>query len=145
MVRVETVEVNRSPDLVRKISYSSTLPGYDYAISPEAPYWHTRVVGAEWMRVDFDTCLTLTGLKLQASGLEGAKCWVQSFSVQVVRENGDVEFINDSKSFRGNTNAHSTNTVTFNRPQTCKGLLILPETAKNDVISLKLWLSYLKV
>ena len=60
---METCEANSAP-FVDKITTSSCIPGYDYKKGSAAHFWHSHMIGQEWMRIDFIKPTRITGFQV---------------------------------------------------------------------------------
>ena len=49
-----------------KITTSSCIPGYDYRKGSAAHFWHSHMIGQEWMRIDFIKPTRVTGLQVSS-------------------------------------------------------------------------------
>ena len=47
-----------------KITTSSYIPGYDYKKGSSAHFWHSHMIGQEWMRIDFIKPTRVTGFQV---------------------------------------------------------------------------------
>lgn len=75
--------------------WSYKFLGYDYNIGNGSPFWQCHLVGNEWMRMDFNTTMRITGLKMQGSGQPGGKYWVKEFGIKYIGPDGAMrEFRN---------------------------------------------------
>ncbi|CBY23010.1 unnamed protein product [Oikopleura dioica] len=140
--RFSTHEVTKSVR-IKKITQSSTLPGYDYTKNDDADYWQTFEVGNEWMRLDFEDSYRIDSIKVRGTGAPDGQNFVRSFNFEYITEGGKIVPYMDGKTFKANTSSDEIIPIDLGDIY-CKGLIIYPESTANNIIAMKVWVTFNK-